>query len=67
MRNCNECVHVNITEEQQHKEGLNILHVCTVYWSRVLHRSQRRGHHGFLYPCEECVRDEYEHFERRGG
>lgn len=53
-KNCNNCVHINLTEEQQHKTAPGVPHICMKYGKRVFHRSNKPGYHGMLFPCKEC-------------
>lgn len=59
--NCNECEHINMTEEEQHEKAPGAPHICLKYKKRVYHRSSRQGHHGMIYPCEECEKEERNH------
>lgn len=53
-KNCNNCEHINLTEEQQHRLAPGSPHTCMKYGRRVFHRSSRPGYHGILFPCKEC-------------
>lgn len=64
-RNCNECININITEEEQHSSKNKSFHYCNKYGARVIHRSTDIGFHSFIYPCNRCVSDKYENFKRR--
>ena len=63
---CNDCKYLSCTEEEQNnlRHALNIttLHVCTKYNKRVFHNHNGfingRNHSSFIYPCEECVKEE---------
>lgn len=54
VKNCNDCEHVNLTEEQQHRTAPGSPHICMKYGKRVFHRSSRLGCHEMLFPCKEC-------------
>ena len=55
MIDCNDCPHLNITEEQQEhfwKVTKNILpHICQKYNERVLHCPYREP---MIHPCPQC-------------
>ena len=53
MKNCNECLFINITEQEQKNNKEN--HYCTKYRTRVLHGSNIIGvKHNFIKPCSQC-------------
>jgi hypothetical protein len=54
---CNDCKYLNITESEQRHIGNHIPHFCTKYNKRVIHRASSRRHSGYLYPCEECEKE----------
>ena len=65
---CNDCEHLMITERQQNElktDGFGFApHICMKYDKRVFHRIQSRFHSGYLYPCEECEKEnDYEQRE----
>lgn len=64
--NCNICVHVSQTEEEQKNDCRYAPHICMIYQKRVIHQSQELGDHSMIYPCEECVKSMYENFMVRG-
>jgi hypothetical protein len=57
MIDCNNCPHLNITEEQQErlwrasKKKTMLLHMCTKYDQRVFHYPYREP---MIHPCQEC-------------
>ena len=53
-KNCNNCEHINLTEEQQYRTAPGSPHICMKYGKRVFHKSNRPGYHGMLFPCKEC-------------
>lgn len=66
--NCNECQWLNITEVQQErtlKRTVYNEHACMIYGRRLFHRTQNRIHDAFIFPCEECDKDDHAYFERR--
>lgn len=63
-RNCNECININITEEEQ-LNNKDKFHKCNVYGARLFHRSTFNGYNPNIYPCNKCVEDKYISFERR--
>ena len=66
LADCNECKYLSCTEEEQTslRYALNIttIHMCTKYNKRVFHNHNGfingRNHSSFIYPCEECVKEE---------
>jgi hypothetical protein len=56
---CNKCEYLNITEAEQRRinHGNSIPHFCTKYNKRVIHRASSRQHSSYLYPCEECEKE----------
>lgn len=69
-KNCNECRWINITkQEQQFVKRRTIFndHACMLYGSRLYHRARNRMHDDFIYPCEECTRDDNMHFQSTKG
>lgn len=54
---CNNCKHLNITEVEQQREGTCSPHICTKYNKRVLHMTANRNHSGYIYPCDECIKE----------
>lgn len=62
--NCNNCKHINITEEYQQKSKDKPNHICLKYKVRVIHRSNNpKIIHNYIYPCNECDGKDFE--ERR--
>lgn len=57
---CNNCEFISITEEEQRKDGKG-LHICHVYEKRCFHNNKEHDA-THIYPCEECVADEYKNF-----
>lgn len=57
---CNNCPHLNITEEQQHylmiTTGTKSMppHICTKYNERVLHFPYREP---MIHPCPQCEKE----------
>ena len=57
MIDCNNCPHLNITEEQQEhlwklsKKKAMFQHICTKYNQRVLHCPYREP---MIHPCRQC-------------
>lgn len=64
MINCNECEHINFTEEQQHDIGTKEVpgHCCTVYHKRVFHGNCHSGKDSYIEPCCQCLMDGYKNF-----
>lgn len=57
MIDCNDCPHLNITEEQQEhmwrisKRMAMFPHICIKYNQRVLHYPYREP---MIHPCKQC-------------
>lgn len=69
-KNCNHCQWINITEEdQQFVKRRTIFndHACMLYGSRLYHKTNRRVHDDFIYPCEECNNDGNKYFQSTKG
>jgi hypothetical protein len=63
---CNDCINLNITEEEQRELKDNKKwHKCNEYNSQVLHLSNTKDHNPKLYPCMECKSDIYRHYHKR--
>ena len=70
---CNGCVWLNITEEQQEQlyreQRRSIDHICQYYNRRVVHRGPIQKHNPLydarLYPCVECSKDGFSRYESR--
>lgn len=60
---CNNCQHLNITEEQQNKTnilfGIRPIHVCIRHNKRVFHKKPLSWHDPRLYPCVLCGDKDY--------
>ena len=61
---CNDCKHINCTEREQVQLkrlfGEYPPHICHKYNKRVFHRvgaTGNRNHSTYLYPCEECEKE----------
>lgn len=65
MKDCNYCSHINMTEREQVDK--HSPHICLLYGKRVLHRANTQEHSEFLFPCHECMNDEYSNYEEKGG
>jgi hypothetical protein len=69
--NCNSCVNVNLTEEQQHayyhssEPYYLIPHFCKIYGYRLSHRSNKLKFHPMLYPCTKCSEDGHKNYKER--
>jgi hypothetical protein len=61
---CNNCIHLNLTEQQQRELKDNRKwHKCELYNSQVLHLTNKQEHNPKLYPCQECQEDKYINYE----
>lgn len=64
MIDCNDCIHLNITEEQQYDSRKD--HICLKYNKRVIHNSynhKSKTHNKKLHPCRECCENNYENYK----
>lgn len=64
MIDCNDCIHLNMTEEQQCDSRKD--HICLKYNKRVIHNSynhKSKTHNKKLHPCRECCEDNYENYK----
>lgn len=64
MIDCNDCIHLNITKEQQCDNRKD--HICLKYNKRVIHNSynhKSKTHNKKLHPCKECYEDNYENYK----
>ena len=61
---CNDCVYLNLTEEQQEYQGKGI-HRCLYYDERVFHRTNSRIHNRLIYPYDKCYNDKHKAFIKR--
>jgi hypothetical protein len=63
MANCNECIHLNMTEnEQKLFTNPNYLayHICKMYGTRVRHNSSNPNlYHDYIQPCNKCNGDSF--------
>ena len=63
---CNNCKWLNITEvEQEHVKRRSTVneHACLLYGRRVFHRASTRRRNSFIFPCEECINDDYKYMK----
>ena len=59
---CNDCGYLNYTEEEQQAYGTNSYksdHRCKCYERPVYHRTNSKNHNSYIYPCEECQKDNF--------
>ena len=62
---CNRCKWLNLTEAEQRERPDKGLHFCQKYNKRLYHRyhvNEIKEHGSFIYPCDDCEKDEYEHY-----
>lgn len=66
MINCNFCINIDYTEQEQHKKGIYTVpeHRCKYYKVRVLHGNQYKGSNNHISPCKQRVEDKYEQFQK---
>lgn len=62
---CNNCKWINLTEDEQSVRPDKGLHFCEKYDKRLYHRTNNPEHNWFIWPCDDCVKDNYEHFIAR--
>lgn len=66
MIDCNDCPHLNITEEQQErmwrisKRKAMFPHICRKYNQRVLHYPYREP---MIHPCRQCEKEKESTYE----
>ena len=58
---CNKCLHISITENEQIDKSMP--HVCVYYANRVYYKTTHKEHMSYLYPCVECVNDRFINFQ----
>lgn len=63
MKDCNRCINLNMTEYEQRDKSTP--HICLYYRKRVFHKANTPIHDSYLYPCSECVDDEYKEYVPR--
>lgn len=56
---CNDCIHLNIIEDEQSKD--KELHICTFYNKRVKHMDCEK----YLYGCIECKTNDFGNYKYR--
>lgn len=59
---CNDCGYLNYTEKQQQDYGANSYmkdHRCNCYNRPLYHRASFRNHDPYIYPCDECHKDNF--------
>lgn len=60
MIDCNSCLHLTTTEEQQErfwrltKKKVMLPHICSKYNQRVRHYPY---YEPMIHPCEECIKE----------
>lgn len=63
---CNDCEHINITEDQQRRIGNSISHFCMKYRKPIFHGIRKLiAPHYKLHPCGECGGDGFKRSEKR--
>ena len=65
--NCNDCIHINITEEEQNvMTGRRVHgHMCNYYHCRVCHESNILKFNDRIYPCDKCFADKHVNFREK--
>lgn len=59
---CNDCGYLNYTEKEQRDYGINSYkkdHRCKCYDRSVYHKANSQKHVSYIYPCEECHKDNF--------
>lgn len=61
---CNNCRWLDLTEDEQQDSGdkCHRNHYCTYYRKIVKHRTNNLIHNPYLYPCNECDKENNEHY-----
>lgn len=62
IKDCNDCKWLNITENEQRLGIKKGYHVCKYYQQRLKHRTSRIEHDWFIYPCDECFKDNFANY-----
>lgn len=67
IKNCNNCLNIDYTEQEQHKYGAQIIpgHYCTYYKTRLLHEDRHNGNNNCIFPCKRCINDNHKQFRSR--
>ena len=67
--NCNNCVHINITEQDQAVMTIRCApgHVCNYYGTRVRHETNNLKFNTCIKPCDKCIEDKYVNFKNKMG
>lgn len=67
MINCNNCMHIDFTEKEQHELGLKEVpgHKCTLYKRFVFHGNNHNGKDFCIKPCTECLLDANSNYQER--
>jgi len=56
--NCNDCKHINMTEEEQKDNSK--CHICLKHNVRVIHGCKKGN---YIYPCLKCNGNDFEERE----
>lgn len=64
MIDCNDCLWLNITEDEQRRLTTNQAHRCLSYSEEIKHYSQDKECY-FLFPCERCDKENYRRYAKR--
>ncbi len=58
MKDCNDCIYININEDEQNEIFKNTLekpaHICKKYNKRLFHFSNSIKHSPTIKPLDEC-------------
>ncbi len=67
LHDCNNCKHINFSEDEQNEisQYKREYHHCKLYDVRLFHRSNRRIHNRFIFPCGKCMENNCEEFVNR--
>ena len=66
MLDCNYCVNISLTEWEQDRKGKQFDHTCMCYNTRLFHAQHNpKGYHHTIYPCVECINDDYRNYDRK--
>lgn len=67
LPDCNNCVWISQTEEEQRKNKGPLHHFCTKYNKRLFHRTSRLDHDSYIWPCRACDEDWHMNYQERKG
>lgn len=70
LPDCNNCIWISQTEEEQKKNKGPLCHFCTKYDRRLFHRISslvHDYHDPYIWPCRACDEDGHVNYQERKG